>query len=93
MLTFFAAAAFSEKLLLGSGLSVSPMKTGTGQNENGPMYRSLRVASQQVDNEKDFRQFVLSYSSKVGPEATPIKYERHPVCSVPPFLYDFFVET
>ena len=55
------------------------MKTGAGQNENGPLYRSLRVAAQNVDNEKDFRQFVLSHSSKVGPEATPIKYERHSV--------------
>ena len=67
-------ASFNEKLLLGNGLCVSPL---SGQIGPGP--RSLRDVVYQIDNTKDFDNFVSSFSSKVGQKPTDIKYERHPV--------------
>lgn len=67
-------ASFSEKLLLGSGLAVSPMKTGSATPD------SLREAAKRVDNEQDFRDFIISQSSKVPDTKPALKYERHAVC-------------
>ncbi|EZF11869.1 hypothetical protein H112_07086 [Trichophyton rubrum D6] len=64
-------ASFSEKLLLGSGLAVSPMKTGSATPD------SLREAARRVDNEQDFRDFIISQSSKVPDTKPALKYERH----------------
>jgi hypothetical protein len=51
----------------------------TGPNEKSAAFRSLREAAHQVDNEKDFRDYVLSHAPRVGTESTPVRYERHPV--------------
>ncbi|EFR02540.1 beta-chimaerin [Nannizzia gypsea CBS 118893] len=64
-------ASFSEKLVLGSGLAVSPMKTGSSTPD------SLREAAKRVDNEQDFRDFIVSHSSKVPDTKPTPKYERH----------------
>ncbi|PGG98869.1 hypothetical protein AJ79_08745 [Helicocarpus griseus UAMH5409] len=71
-------ATFTEKLLLGNGLCVSPLKN------NGPEFKSLRDAACQVDNEKDFKAYVLSHASKVSSNATEIKYEKHPTLAAAP---------
>ncbi|EEQ35267.1 Rho GTPase-activating protein [Microsporum canis] len=64
-------ASFNEKLLLGSGLAVSPMRTGNSTPD------SLRETAKRVDNERDFRDFIIGQSGKV-PETKPtLKYERH----------------
>ncbi|EFW18488.1 hypothetical protein D8B26_005261 [Coccidioides posadasii str. Silveira] len=74
-------AAFSERLLLGSGLSVSPLKNEVNGNTAAP--KSLRDAARQVDNERDFKDYILSHSSKVSSNATTIRYERHPTLITP----------
>lgn len=68
-------ASFNEKLLLHNGLSVSPLKGADGE----PSSRSLRDAVASIDNERDMNYYVASYSSKVPPKPTEIKYERHSV--------------
>lgn len=56
---------------------MSPLK---GQDSGqGPAPRSLRDVVYQIDNEKDFNQFIASHASKVGTKRPDIKYERHPV--------------
>lgn len=74
-------ATFNEKLLLGSGLTVSPMKSGP--NGVGMASQSLRDAARQIDDEKDLKDYVLSHLSKVTLEPTTIKYERHPTLATP----------
>ncbi|KAK2865438.1 hypothetical protein FQN49_003572 [Arthroderma sp. PD_2] len=64
-------SSFSEKLVLGSGLAVSPMRTGTATPD------SLREAAKRVDNDRDFRDFVISQSVKVPDTKPTLKYERH----------------
>ncbi|KAF3482324.1 uncharacterized protein GIQ15_05083 [Arthroderma uncinatum] len=64
-------ASFNEKLLLGSGLAVSPMKTGNATPD------SLREAARRIDNERDFRDFVISQAGKVPDTKPTPKYERH----------------
>ncbi|KAJ5460146.1 uncharacterized protein N7458_001698 [Penicillium daleae] len=68
-------ATFSEKLLLGQGLCVSPMKA-----ENGALVpKSLAEVVHQVDNQKDFHDFILSHEGNPGAVSGPeVKYERHP---------------
>lgn len=69
-------AAQSEKLLLGYGLSITPMK---GQNPSGgPPAKSLRELASSINNEKDFADYVLSLSNRASPRANEIKYEQHP---------------
>ncbi|KAL9122741.1 MAG: hypothetical protein Q9187_000702 [Circinaria calcarea] len=69
-------ASFNEKLLLSNGLCVSPLK---GQNNVPELHnRSLRDVIHQIDNERDLRNYVLSFASKVGHKHAEIKYERHP---------------
>ncbi|MCJ1367703.1 hypothetical protein MMC16_006837 [Acarospora aff. strigata] len=69
-------ATFNEKLLLSNGLCVSPLKTQT--DRQAPQPRSLRDVVYQIDNDRDFKTYVTSFSSKVGPKPTELKYERHP---------------
>ncbi|CAI7669056.1 unnamed protein product [Penicillium bialowiezense] len=70
-------ATFSEKLLLGQGLCVSPLKTEDGSL--GP--KSLAHVVRQVDNQKDLHEFILSHEGNPGAVASEqIQYERHPVC-------------
>lgn len=67
-------ATFNEKLLLGNGLAVSPLsdqETPSGQ-------KSLRELVIEIDNDKDFNNYVASHSGKVPPMPSEIKYEKHP---------------
>lgn len=69
-------AAQSEKLLLGYGLSITPLK---GQNPSGgPPTKSLREIASSINNDKDFADHVLSLSNKASPQPNEIKYEQHP---------------
>ena len=74
-------ASLNEKLLLGNGLCVSPLK-GTS-SEATPETRSLREVIQQIDNERDFRDYMLSFSNKAGTKPSEIKYEKHPALTNP----------
>jgi len=43
-------------------------------------FRSLREIASQVNNEKDFKDYILSYSGNVSfGLSSEVKYERHPV--------------
>lgn len=67
-------ATFNEKLLLGNGLAVSPLS-----DKEGPMaQKSLRDLVVEIDNERDFNNYVASHSGKVPPTPSEIKYEKHP---------------
>jgi len=70
-------ASFNEKLLLGNGLCVSPLK---GQNDIQGL-RSLRDVVHQIDNQKDLNNFISGHSSKASGRPSDIHYERHPVRS------------
>lgn len=76
ILTKFSAN-LNEKLSLGNGLCVSPLKS----QANGIIsdVKSLRDIAQQVNNEKDFKDYILGFSNKAGSRTTDIKYEKHPV--------------
>jgi Rho GTPase-activating protein RGD1 len=78
----FFIANLNEKLLLGQGLCVSPLKSQL--NGTGPETKSLREVARQIDNEKDFKDYVLSFSNRTGVRSSEIKYERHPVGRFPP---------
>ncbi|KAL8675254.1 MAG: hypothetical protein Q9168_000375 [Polycauliona sp. 1 TL-2023] len=67
-------ASFNEKLLLGNGLCVSPLK---GQN-NDRSPRSLRDVVFQIDNTHDLDSYISSFSSRAGQRPTDIKYQPHP---------------
>ncbi|EPS26662.1 hypothetical protein POX_g09036 [Penicillium oxalicum] len=68
-------ATFSEKLLLGQGLCVCPMKADNGSIAP----KSLAEVVRQVDNQKDFHDYVLSHEGNPGAITGPeVKYERHP---------------
>ncbi|RAQ43918.1 Rho GTPase activator (Rgd1) [Aspergillus flavus] len=70
-------ATFNEKLLLGQGLSISPLKDSAGNAAIAP--KSLYEVIQQIDNEKDYRDYVLSHQNNPGAVTSEqIKYERHP---------------
>ncbi|KAL1962442.1 hypothetical protein VTN77DRAFT_9713 [Rasamsonia byssochlamydoides] len=69
-------AAFNEKLLLGQGLCVSPLKNGPTDTA-GP--KSLREVIHQIDSEKDFNEYILSFAGNPGAVAAPeVQYTRHP---------------
>lgn len=70
-------AAFNERLLLGSGMSVSPLRNDA--NSSSPGIKSLREAARHVDNERDFKEYILSHLSKANSGSSTIRYERHPV--------------
>ncbi|BCS22929.1 putative Rho GTPase activator (Rgd1) [Aspergillus puulaauensis] len=66
---------FNEKLLLGQGLSINPLKEG-GESA-GP--RSLREVIQQIDNQKDYHDYVLSHEFNPGAVTSEqAQYHRHP---------------
>jgi hypothetical protein len=67
-------ATFNEKLLLGNGLAVSPLS----DNNVPSAQKSLRELVIEIDNEKDFNNFIASHSGKVPPTPSEIKYEKHP---------------
>lgn len=73
-------ASLNEKLLLGSGLCVSPLRNPNGVPSES---RSLREVAQSIDNEKDFRDYILSFSNKAGTRTSEIRYEKHPVLVSP----------
>ncbi|KAJ5116403.1 hypothetical protein N7456_000751 [Penicillium angulare] len=69
-------ATFNEKLLLGQGLCVSPIK---GESNGSVASKSLAEVIRQVDNQKDLHDFILSHEGNPGALAgDEIKYERHP---------------
>ncbi|KAL3454030.1 hypothetical protein BJX65DRAFT_301826 [Aspergillus insuetus] len=68
---------FNEKLLLGQGLSISPLKEGGDSATIAP--KSLREVIQTIDNQKDYHDFVLSHEFNSGAiNSEQIKYHRHP---------------
>ncbi|KAJ5124744.1 uncharacterized protein N7515_008569 [Penicillium bovifimosum] len=70
-------ATFSEKLLLGQGICIKPLKDDANASF-GP--KSLAEVVRQVDNQKDLHEFILSHEGNPGAVASEqIKYERHPV--------------
>lgn len=73
-------ASFNERLLLGNGLCVKPLKPQSG--DSGP--RSLSDVVFQIDNARDLNSFVSILAPKIG-ATNDIKYERHPV-QVPDFI-------
>jgi hypothetical protein len=73
-----ASATFNEKLLLGQGLSITPLDEGAGNGSIGP--RSLYEVVRQIDNQKDFQDYILSYEHNPGAVTSEqIQYQRHPV--------------
>ncbi len=56
---------------------ISPLKSDI--NGHGLEPHSLRDAIRRIDNEKDMREYILSFSSKVPPKHADIQFERHPV--------------
>ncbi|KAI9374666.1 hypothetical protein BJX61DRAFT_532213 [Aspergillus egyptiacus] len=68
---------FNEKLLLGQGLSITPLKDESENASAAP--KSLREVIQQIDNHKDFHDFVLSHEFSPGAVTSEqIQYQRHP---------------
>ncbi|KAJ5632914.1 hypothetical protein N7490_009253 [Penicillium lividum] len=69
-------ATFNEKLLLGQGLCVSPIKT----EMNGSIAsKSLAEVIRQVDNQKDLHDFILTHEGNPGAISGPeVQYQRHP---------------
>ncbi|KAI9795479.1 MAG: hypothetical protein M1833_007009 [Piccolia ochrophora] len=79
-------ASFNERLLLNNGLCVTPLTPAPG--DSAPRSQSLRDVVQQIDNEKDLKNYIIGFSSKAPPRTSDIKYERHrtlgPQQQVPP---------
>ncbi|KAK3078255.1 hypothetical protein LTS18_008052, partial [Coniosporium uncinatum] len=69
-------ASFNEKLLLGNGVLISPLKEESGSGANS---LSMRDMVYQINNEKDFSDYVLGKTAEVPPKKGEIKYEKHPV--------------
>ncbi|KIW44957.1 uncharacterized protein PV06_03388 [Exophiala oligosperma] len=69
-------AAQTEKLLLGYGLSVTPMK-----GQSGGTTKSLRDVAASIDNDRDFVDYVLQFTHKAGTRGENIRYEQHPSLS------------
>ncbi|PYI02157.1 RhoGAP-domain-containing protein [Aspergillus sclerotiicarbonarius CBS 121057] len=70
-------ATFNEKLLLGQGLSISPLKDATANPNLAP--KSLYEVISQIDNEKDFREYILSHErNPAAVTSDQIRYQRHP---------------
>ncbi|EXJ92481.1 hypothetical protein A1O3_01033 [Capronia epimyces CBS 606.96] len=72
-------AGLTEKLILGYGLSVTPLK---GQSPvSATPTKSLREVASSVNNERDLVEYVLSFSTKAGTRPREIRYEKHPALS------------
>ncbi|KAI9701685.1 MAG: hypothetical protein M1820_006313 [Bogoriella megaspora] len=65
-------ASFNEKLLLGNGIVVAPLKGDTASQ------RSLRDVVYEINNEKDFHDYISSFSNKVPNRSQEIAYKKHP---------------
>jgi hypothetical protein len=63
--------SFNEKLILGSGLLISPLGDGD------PTRKSLRDIVAKIDNDFDFKAYVAGHAGQV-PGVKDIKYEQHP---------------
>ena len=74
-------AILNEQILLRNGLCISPLKDQQIGSEIGR--RGLREVVQIIDNDKDFRDYVLSFSNKAGTRTSEIRYEKHPALSSP----------
>ncbi|EXJ70140.1 uncharacterized protein A1O5_06207 [Cladophialophora psammophila CBS 110553] len=70
-------ASLSEKLLLGFGLCITPIKGPSPI----PGSKSLRELASGINNEKDFADFVLGFSNKAPTRPDEIRYEQHPSLS------------
>ena len=68
-------ATFNEKLLLGQGLCVSPIK---GETNGALAPKSLAEVVRQVDNQRDLHDYILSHESKAV-SSEQVKYELRPV--------------
>jgi hypothetical protein len=75
-------ASLNEQLLLRNGLCVNPLKSQTSNGSTSES-RSLRDVAQQIDNEGDFRDHMMTFSNKAGTQSPEIKYERHPALPSP----------
>ncbi|PYH98736.1 RhoGAP-domain-containing protein [Aspergillus ellipticus CBS 707.79] len=70
-------ATFNEKLLLGQGLSISPLKDGSMNPALAP--KSLNEVVSQIDNQKDFHEYILSHERNPGAVTSDqIRYQPHP---------------
>ncbi|OJJ43417.1 hypothetical protein ASPZODRAFT_136275 [Penicilliopsis zonata CBS 506.65] len=68
---------FSEKLLLGQSVCVVPVKNGS--LNGATIQKSLKDIILQIDNQKDFHDYIFSHENDSGAVASEeIKYERHP---------------
>ncbi|KAL9101590.1 MAG: hypothetical protein Q9163_003167 [Psora crenata] len=65
-------ASYNERLLLGNGLCVSPLRDQ--ENSQGP--RSLRDVVSEIDNTRDLHTFLAAFAPHVG-DGAEVKYERH----------------
>ncbi|CAL5866524.1 uncharacterized protein PFLUO_LOCUS733 [Penicillium psychrofluorescens] len=70
-------AVFSEKLLLGQGMCVNPLRTSDTNGALAP--KSLSEVVRQVNNQKDLHDYILSHEGNAGSVASDeVKYVRHP---------------
>lgn len=69
-------AVQSERLLLGYGLNITPLKAQSSPGIS--TQKSLRELASSIDNERDFADYVLSFASQADPRPNEIKYEKHP---------------
>lgn len=68
--------------MLSNGLCVSPLKGQTEGQAAQP--RSLRDVVYQIDNDRDFKTYVMSFSSKVGGFGGAPQLPPHQFSSAPP---------
>ncbi|POS83229.1 hypothetical protein EPUL_004784, partial [Erysiphe pulchra] len=68
-------ASFNEKLLLSNGINVHPIKEFEVANQT----RSLRDAIYSIDNDKDFNDYLMSFSNRISPRISEIKYQRNSI--------------
>jgi hypothetical protein len=74
-------ANLSEKLMLGFGLCITPMKGQSPIPGQPPDSRSLREVASSINNERDFNDYVLGFANKAPSRPSEVKYEQHPSLS------------
>ena len=74
-------ASLNEQLLLRNGLCVSPLNNQSNGDAN--QQKSLRQVASNIDNDRDFHDYVMSFSNKAGARPPEIKYEKHPALVSP----------
>ena len=72
-------ATFNEKLLLGNGICVSPLKANDGPEAATTQQRSLRDAVHSINNEQDLTGYIVSFAGRLGPGHPEPRYEKHHV--------------